>query len=1361
MTHRWHLHRAGVLNFWYYDEAEFYFADGRLILRGSNGSGKSVTMQSFLPLVLDGDKRPWRLDPFGSRDRKIEYYLLLDGEHQERTAYLWLEFRLPEPERFLTIGIGLRARQTVHAASFWGFSVEDNRRIGVDLFLYRRDYSGSEEVKVPLSRSQLEEAIGDGGRVVSSTGEYKRLVNQLLFGFEDETAYQELLDLLIQLRSPKLSKDFKPTTIYDILTSALPALEENDLRPLSEVLEDMDEISDRLDELRVHRKEAQKLAEAYQKYNDYQLFVAAQAVEQAHKVWKKEELEREQQEERLVALEQQKAELEQEEERERIRLQQLEREQDVLTHHEAIGKEKELERLKSDYASKEGLLAQIERRRGNNEKHLAEWTSLQAQAARQSEALVLAQTQDIEELNDLAHAIAFPYSSSYHDLWEQDIPEREQVNWTAWRNDLEEHEQEVKAALRLAREVSRQEETVKELEYELGETSRKRDAQERLVTEKERELYDSLETQQNRLFQWREQVNELTLTDRQFQEMLHRLSQFPDVSYERVREPLAEAYEQALRRLLQEAAQLEENEKRHREKYDELQAEWLDWRDRKEPEPPATEARRTSRARRQAAGEGGAPLYAVCAFYDHVGEAERARLEELLERSGLLDAWVSPAGTLSVRDGEEDVWLVPNPQWLAHTLADWLYPTPPEDSHLTSEQIDNVLRTIVVGTEEVPETGVAVDPSGAFRLGPLYGKARSKERAEYIGKETREQTRMREMKRLEDAMAEEQEALQKCREQIARCKEARQRLDEEREAFPADDELQAKALAWQDARRELTYAQELVRRADQKYQQAADGLRKLRSELLEKVRKRSLPARENELERVHEQVRLYERVLGSLQRSWEDYWNEQDKWRRAADEAERLRVQLEEEEANWLEVKGELNVLRHEIGTVERLLDELGLLDIHRRLAELRQSIQQIHVAKEKRERAFRELARQLGEASNQAQQQREQAEAAAHRLTVVIASYVREWKRGLVSAFREADLPADDQEAIVAHCRTVTRALRDAYANLTQEQLSNRVLEAFNSTRQVLHDYVPEAELGDRIIIQFCRDRQHPQSPESLLLELSEQEREQELLLKEKDRELYEQVLIHSVGRAIREKIYRAEAWVERMNDLMKRRKTSSGLRLRLRWEPRPAQNEEEMDTAELVKLLRTDAGLLREEQFERMVTHFRSRVNWARREAEERDTLREWIYRILDYRHWFRFTLYYEKGGHSWKELTDARFNVLSGGEKAMAMYIPLFAATYSRYMSSREQSPKIICLDEAFAGVDEANLRDMFELLTDMGFDYMMTSQVLWGCYDTVPNLSIYELLRPQDADFVTLIRFHWDGKRRRMIGQEDWKEELLEA
>ena len=72
----WIINKAGLIDFWYYDQQEFSFLDGRMLLRGSNGSGKSVTMQSFIPLLLDGNMRPERLDPFGSRARKMENYLL-------------------------------------------------------------------------------------------------------------------------------------------------------------------------------------------------------------------------------------------------------------------------------------------------------------------------------------------------------------------------------------------------------------------------------------------------------------------------------------------------------------------------------------------------------------------------------------------------------------------------------------------------------------------------------------------------------------------------------------------------------------------------------------------------------------------------------------------------------------------------------------------------------------------------------------------------------------------------------------------------------------------------------------------------------------------------------------------------------------------------------------------------------------------------------------------------------------------------------------------------------------------------------------------------------------------------------------
>ena len=64
MRERWHMNRIGFVNFWLYDDEVFSFADGKLLLRGQNGSGKSITTQSFIPFILDGDRTPSRLDPF-------------------------------------------------------------------------------------------------------------------------------------------------------------------------------------------------------------------------------------------------------------------------------------------------------------------------------------------------------------------------------------------------------------------------------------------------------------------------------------------------------------------------------------------------------------------------------------------------------------------------------------------------------------------------------------------------------------------------------------------------------------------------------------------------------------------------------------------------------------------------------------------------------------------------------------------------------------------------------------------------------------------------------------------------------------------------------------------------------------------------------------------------------------------------------------------------------------------------------------------------------------------------------------------------------------------------------------------------
>lgn len=61
---RYRLERAGIRNVWQYDDHVMEFAEGRLLLRGRNGAGKSKALEMLLPFLLDGDVR--RLDTTGT-----------------------------------------------------------------------------------------------------------------------------------------------------------------------------------------------------------------------------------------------------------------------------------------------------------------------------------------------------------------------------------------------------------------------------------------------------------------------------------------------------------------------------------------------------------------------------------------------------------------------------------------------------------------------------------------------------------------------------------------------------------------------------------------------------------------------------------------------------------------------------------------------------------------------------------------------------------------------------------------------------------------------------------------------------------------------------------------------------------------------------------------------------------------------------------------------------------------------------------------------------------------------------------------------------------------------------------------------
>ena len=58
-------------------------------------------------------------------------------------------------------------------------------------------------------------------------------------------------------------------------------------------------------------------------------------------------------------------------------------------------------------------------------------------------------------------------------------------------------------------------------------------------------------------------------------------------------------------------------------------------------------------------------------------------------------------------------------------------------------------------------------------------------------------------------------------------------------------------------------------------------------------------------------------------------------------------------------------------------------------------------------------------------------------------------------------------------------------------------------------------------------------------------------------------------------------------------------------------------------------------------------------------------------------------------------------------------------------------------------------MFRILTNLELEYIINSQVLWGEYETVPDLAICELISDVNNKVVSVIRYHWNGNKRELI------------
>ncbi|MEK4252037.1 TIGR02680 family protein [Paenibacillus sp. FSL W7-1287] len=1358
MTAKYMLNRAGLFNFWYYDNEIFEFADGKLLLRGTNGSGKSVTMQSLLPVLLDGKKTPDRLDPFGSRSRRMTDYLLGEKEvsdRDERTGYLFIEYKMKGSDQYLTTGMGMQAKRNQTLKS-WGFVITDNRRIGHDFELFKLVNQNGEKKQFPYSQTELTTAIGSGGEVVSSNQDYMKLVNRYVFGFETLEAYDDLIKLLIQLRSPKLSKDFKPTVIYEILEEALPPLTDDDLRYLSDSIEQMDQTKQQMEQLVREVKALTKLKNAYEAYSER---VFADQV----KEWNQAKNRSEKEMREVEALEKELDKLAADFENSITREQELKIEEGALEEHKKRLQLHEVFQLEEMLQQKQNEQRELGRDLIMKGNQVDEKLKKEKETHKRIDELELKIDQKKQQLNNEIEELDFEAQESgfaQHELNLRDYKryEGKSFDFDNWKRELEDHTTKLDAALQ---ELRNRDSIIQQIEEKHRMLSGEKQAYDSLLDDERKWqtlLHEEKQSLIRKIHNWLENNQQYQVIDTDIQRMMRMVEQlFAEYEYEDIKELFkhtANNYEDGLRirraEILTQKAQSEKE-------LEQLQVEWKKIQAQRDPEPKRHVATIKARNRLDEQAVAYKPLYEIVEFHPDIPLEVQRRLESALSETGLLDALV----TTEQIEYEHDRVLIADPKLFTATLADYLQPDAMQKT-IPYDRIEAILQSI----EMNGEAPIHFTEDGRYRFGNLQGHALPLEEVRFIGREARRRYR-------EQLLAEFEQQIADYQAQISLLEEERHRIDElferSKEAwsdFPTSKDVKACNNELEETKRRLAHHNKIIKELSDQTATLEQKLQNSKRKINELTQGLALGKLTVECyQQALGQSRQYEKRLQHIHREHESWVRLLEEIRREEDRLDEHQFEVDRLRGEWNVLDGKAMKLQQEIDHIKQQQQLKGADDVRR---EIRETIMQLEqVTSELRQLTSRipTLDVQRSNKKDKLVEKKNEYIFWSQMKVIWEETLQKEWKRGTFASDNEvldekhlkefADKPLAKEKSVLEG--ELSKLFFSLQPDLTEHKITQftDAPNAYDWMKEIDRDeWKPVIEQwkakNTRDIIEFDQ-RGVKISPAALYESVARELSIQETRLDEMDKQLYEEILLNSVGHKLRARIRRAEQWTEKMRGLMESRDTSSGLKFSIRWKARTADSEQELDTSELVALLKQDSNLLNEDDLERITRHFRSKIQSAKAWLEEKgegESLLQVLKMVLDYRKWFSFVLYYERPNEPRRELTNHQFFKFSGGEKAMAMYIPLFTACYSRYQEAAPSAPYIISLDEAFAGVDENNINEMFEIVEHLDFNYIMNSQVLWGDYETVQSLAVCELVRPKNADYVTVIRYTWNGQKLSM-------------
>lgn len=1346
--------KIGLLNFWYYDEEEYDFYDGKLLLRGENASGKSVTMQSFIPLILDGNKSPKRLDTFGGSDKHIEYYLLGDDK-EASTGYLYMEFYNEEDNRYITIGIGLSAKRGKQT-DFYGFALKDGTRIhdGFELYKLKDGFN-----KTPLTKHELKARLGVNNDFVEKAKDYKKMVNNLLFGFKNIDSYDDFINIILQIRSPKLSKDYKPSILISTLNSVLPALNDEDLRPLSDTIESLNSTKEKMNDLSTKIKELTNFIKVYKNYNDTILYQKTK-----NYIDRKNEHERLLKEEneitnKIKELEEEKIKLNEEVTNLKQDYEKAKAEKETINNQDVVEKTEKLAKLELDIHDLEhktkGFETKLEEYKNKLQELKTKKEHIENDIFEKKKIIIL----EISNLEELAKSISFDSFINYLAL----LTKNDGVDFAILQDTLKKKQVEI-------REIKALLEDKNNLDNKIEEKTQKQDdldkEYKKLTKELENFEQDILNLKEefiNDLFANNKNNQELVLEENEIKDIINCLKEF---NLESV--GVAKRKWDAFAKLLHEQKLLEKSNLNAKMMtlQDELALEKENLKALKnmeEVELSENELECESLRILESRNISYLPFYKAIDFKDNLSKDVSNSLEANLLASGLLSSKIINKKDIAKINDTNISFITPTSK-KQENLTKYLVVSD-NISNFSKDYIKEILESISISTSD----NVYLNEN-SYHFDFLNGNMNHYE-SKYIGFLKRKKEHEKKIREQEEKVENIIKKISSLNSLIDIQHNKIAKLLEEQSFFPNIEKLKITSKNIEHLEIQIDF----IVKENNKITEVLTSLNNELQNIIIKLNKlkgsSKIPLNLASYNNASQTIDVLENKLYAL--------NSLIKEESLLQEQLLSNINyLEDVEINYDDLFGELSINKDKIKkmevekqAIEEVLNTKEYQELQTKLKEIENILNSFSFKNDKLVRNIGSNEKELENYNTKLTEINNSISRSVIKLEIYYSILEEEFN--LKYSLPDFELNKDN-------AKTILKALESNEGKDKDTALAN-YYKGFNNYRQSLMEYsltdnvifsensasielfadkgISKEELTEIYKERVRRDITAVYQSKKidlykLLDSIKDDYEETKIYLSESDRHLFEDILLRTVGTKIKDKINNAKEWVSNINNIMDEKQKNSNLSFHLVWQNLSPESLEEMDTKELVEIFKMDPDTLTKESVNKLIKHFRSKIAKAEETMiDNKESYFDIVFKILDYRNWFQFKLFYRRNNGDKKELTDKIFSVFSGGEKAKTMYVPLFASISAKLSSASKSAPRLIALNEAFAGVDDKNIEEMFAILKSFDLDYILTSQALWCDYSEVKDLSICELVSDHIAKTIGVDRYRWNGQVRIPIIKED--------